>query len=193
MTRTSIVIDAAAASAVIIVLSLVVAGYGTVLGWTATNNNFTTFENSKFGLKIQSPVNWAKEITDDPDLGQDVTFLVPGSPIKFAEKVSIMVNANQTGPLNEIVRNMISFNNNENNALRNYKVIESVPTTLNGLNAHKLVTTYTDPKFKVVNSMQVIALKGDKLYEILYTSDPAKYHTLLPIVQQMIESFQFIG
>jgi eukaryotic-like serine/threonine-protein kinase len=193
MTRTSLVLGTAATVAVLIVLSFVVAGYGTVLGQTATNNNFTTFENPKFGLKIQYPANWAKEITDDPDLGQDVTFLVPGSQIKYGEKVSIMVNANQTGPLNEIVRNLISFNQNENNALGNYKVIESVPTTLNGLNAHKLVTTYTDPKFKIINSMQVMALKGDKLYEILYTSNPAKYQTLLPIVQQMIDSFQFIG
>jgi hypothetical protein len=33
-------------------------------------------------------------------------------------------------------------------------------------------------------------LKGNKLYDILFTAEPEKYDILLPTVQKMIDSFQ---
>lgn len=58
---------------------------------TTNNNNFIKYDNPKFGIEIQYPANWAKEVTDDEDF-RDVTFLVPRSPIKFGEKLSLMIS-----------------------------------------------------------------------------------------------------
>ena len=54
----------------------------------ATNSNFVMYDNPNFGIKIQYPADWAREETDD-EFGKGVIFLVPGSPIKYAEKLSI--------------------------------------------------------------------------------------------------------
>lgn len=93
-------------------------------------------------------------------------------------------------PLIDIINHLIDFNKHRNNALRDYQVIESSPIVVNGISAQKLVTTYSDSKFGNVKSMLVEMLKGDKQYEILYTSEPDKYDTLLPTIQKMVNSFQ---
>jgi hypothetical protein len=38
--------------------------------------------------------------------------------------------------------------------------------------------------------MHIEALNGNKEYEILFTSEPDKYDSLLPTIQKMIDSFQ---
>jgi hypothetical protein len=38
--------------------------------------------------------------------------------------------------------------------------------------------------------MLVEILKGDKNYELLYTSEPEKYDQILPTIQKMIDSFE---
>ena len=148
------------------------------------------YDNPNFGIKIQYPADWAKEESDDV-VGKGVIFLVPGSPIKYAEKLSIGILDNEGGKsLTDIVNDLIDFNQHKNNALTNYQVIESAPIIVNNINAYKIVDTYTDSKFKNAKSMHIEALNGNKEYEILFTSEPDKYDSLLPTIQKMIDSFQ---
>ena len=49
---------------------------------------------------------------------------------------------------------------------------------------------YSDSKFGNVKTMDILVLKGNKLYEMLFTSEPEKYDILLPTVQRMVDSFQ---
>ena len=71
-----------------------------------------------------------------------------------------------------------------------YEVIESTPINLNGNNAHKIVYTDNSELFGDVKGMLIETIKGDKIYEILYTTEPERYDELLPIIQEMINSFQ---
>ena len=92
--------------------------------------------------------------------------------------------------MRDIINDLIDFNENRNNSLQNYQVIESSPVIVNGNSAYKIVDTYSNSKFGNVKSMLVEVLKGNKLYDILYTAEPEKYDKLLPTIQKMIDSFQ---
>jgi len=163
----------------------------------ATTDNLVTYSNPAFGFSILYPSNWPKEISDDPVIGQDAMFLVPTSPIKYLEKVDVSVTNQTHNSLKAEVDYLINFNKHENPALggSNYQVIESVPITVNGnIDAYKLVTTFYDKqKVKDVKSLQIFMLQGGKLYNIHYSAELGKYDSLLPTVQKMIDSFQFIS
>jgi hypothetical protein len=38
--------------------------------------------------------------------------------------------------------------------------------------------------------MQILAIKEDKVYSILYSSEKTKYSTYLPIIEEMIDSLE---
>jgi PsbP-like protein len=163
--------------------------YGSAFAQT-TNNNFITYNNPNLGIKIQYPADWIKE-EKDFGLAKNVLFLAPDSPIKYAEKLFIAVLDENRSSLTDIVNDEINFYKYQNDAIANYQVIESTPIVVNNIPAYKIVDTYTDPnKFGNVKTMDILVLKGNKLYELQFTSEPEKYDILLPTVQRMIDSFQ---
>lgn len=152
-----------------------------------TNNNFITYDNPKFGIKIQYPADWTKEEKVDR-FANSVMFLIPGSPIKYAEKLDVSILDAEPGKsLINMVNDLIDFNKHEDPT---YRIVDSSQIIINGINAYKFVDTYSDPKFGNVKSMQIEMLKGDKQYDFLYTSEPGKYDKLLSTIQKMIDSFQ---
>jgi hypothetical protein len=52
-----------------------------------------------------------------------------------------MLDAEAGKSMDDIINHLIDFNKHGNNALRDYQVIESNPIVVNGISAHKLVTT----------------------------------------------------
>jgi len=71
------------------------------------------------------------------------------------------------------------------------KLIESTDYKVGGNNAHKIVFTATDDKKNERKAMQIWTLRGDKAYLITYKAEPGKYSRYLPIIQKMVDSFQF--
>jgi hypothetical protein len=68
------------------------------------------------------------------------------------------------------------------------KIIDESQTTLSGLPAHKIVTDSTLSTTTIqFNSVEILALKNGKLYQISYTIGQQED---LPTIQQMIDSFQ---
>ena len=88
--------------------------------------------------------------------------------------------------MTDIVNHLIDFNQHKNNALTNFQVIESTPTTVNNIPAYKLVDAYSDSKFGNIKAMNIEILKGNKLYELLFTSEPEKYDSLLPTIHSLL-------
>jgi hypothetical protein len=126
--------------------------YGFAFGQT-TNNNLITYNNPNFGIKVQYPTDWSKEETE---FSKGVIFLAPGSPIKYAEKLSIgILDAEAGKSLTDIVYDLIDFNKHKNDALTNYQVIESTPTVVNNIPAYKIVDMYSDSKFGNVKTMDI--------------------------------------
>lgn len=67
------------------------------------------------------------------------------------------------------------------------QLIESNSTTLANLPAHVTVIGNS-----VLKTMQVWALKGDRVFTILYQAEEEDFQSDLPIAKKMIESFEII-
>jgi hypothetical protein len=63
------------------------------------------------------------------------------------------------------------------------------PTNLtsSAIPAYELVASRTQ---EGLTFMQIFAIEEDKVYSISYLSDMSRYYTYLPVVEQMINSFE---
>ena len=57
----------------------------------------------------------------------------------------------------------------------------------NDIPAYKLVGSLTQ---EGLDFMQILAIKEDKVYSILYSSEKTRYSTYLPIIEEMIDSLE---
>ena len=69
------------------------------------------------------------------------------------------------------------------------ELIELSSTNLanNAIPAYKLVGSLTQ---EGLDFMQIFAINEDKVYSILYSSEKSRYSTYLPIIEEMINSFE---
>ncbi len=152
-------------------------------------NNVLTYENPKYAVKMQYPSNWQKlelnQIAAGGHLVALVRFDIAGPSAPVPEDLAIAVE-NLTSPTT-----LDQYTNFGINGLRqapNFQLIESSPTTLSNNPAHKVVFSYgTGPS--AVKSLQVWTISGGKAYTLAFSSDPSGYTALIPIVQQMVNSF----
>jgi hypothetical protein len=133
-------------------------------GWEILIQNTST---SSLSLKFNSPLE------NDTDI--------------FRENVHLDINT---------ISNNTALSNFTSAALTAYlelypdlKVIELSSTNLtnNTIPAYKLVASLTQ---EGLDFMQIFAIKEDKVYSILYSSERARYSTYLPIIEKMINSFE---
>lgn len=153
------------------------------------NNNFIAFQDSTLGIKIDYPAGWTHEL----HAASLVTFLASLEsdsntyPAGLGIKVQHMKSSKNIS-LNEITKVQIK---NLTQSHPDLKLIESTDYKVGGNNAHKIVFTATDDKKNERKAMQIWTLRGDKAYLITYKAEPGKYSRYLPIIQKMVDSFQF--
>jgi eukaryotic-like serine/threonine-protein kinase len=153
------------------------------------NNNFIAYQDSTLGIKIDYPAGWTHEL----HAASLVTFLASLEsesntyPAGLGVKVQHMKSSKNIS-LNEITKVQIK---NLTQGHPDLKLIESTDYKVGGNNAHKIVFTATDDKKNERKAMQIWTLRGDKAYLITYKAEPGKYSRYLPIIQKMVDSFQF--
>ena len=151
-------------------------------------NKFLTYQDSSLGIKIDYPAGWTHEL----HAGSIVTFLASLEsdsntyPAGLGIKIQHLKSKNIS--LNNIAKIQIK-NLTQNHP--DFKLIESTESKIGGNSAHKIVFTATDYKKNERRAMQIWTLKGDKAYLITYKAEPGKYAKYLPIIQKMLDSFQF--
>ena len=151
-------------------------------------NKFLTYQDSTLGIKIDYPAGWTHEL----HAGSIVTFLASLEsdsntyPAGLGIKIQHLKSKNIS--LNNITKIQIK-NLTQNHP--DFKLIESTESKIGGNSAHKVVFTATDYKKNERQAMQIWTLKGDKAYLITYKAEPGKYAKYLPIIQKMLDSFQF--
>lgn len=156
---------------------------------TTTSNNFRTYQNPDYAIKMQYPSDWSASKSGLRDYTNIIAFYSPLENISdvFPEHLTLSI----TGYSQHIT--LQKFNTVLNNTLRQpgIKIIESNPTTLAGNPAHKIVflppTNNVPFKFE---TMLVWTVKNDKVYIVSYNAEAARYPTYLPIIQKMINSFE---
>jgi hypothetical protein len=154
---------------------------------TAANINnassILTYENPKYAVKMQYPSNWQK-VELNQILGGGRAII----PVRFetARGDLVIGVGNLTSPTT--LDQYINFDINGLRQFPNFQLIESSPTTLSNNPAHKIVFSYgIGPS--AVKEFQVFTISGGKTYTLAFSSDPGGYPTLIPTVQQMVDSF----
>jgi hypothetical protein len=78
--------------------------------------------------------------------------------------------------------------------LPNFNLLESTSATVSeGYPAYKIIYTFSNPIAGITKVMDILTIKGDKLYFLSYNGDVAKYSLYLPTIEKMINSFLIIN
>jgi hypothetical protein len=153
------------------------------------NGNLTILESPVSGIRTQYPDGWEIVIQNTSNSSLSVRF---NSPLEndtdiFRENVVLAINT---------ITNDTALSNLTSAALTSYlelypdlKVIELSSTNLtnNAIPAYKLVASRTQ---EGLDFMQIFAIKEDKVYSIIYSSEKTRYSTYLPIIERMINSLE---
>jgi eukaryotic-like serine/threonine-protein kinase len=156
-----------------------------------TPANLLTYQNSTFGIKIQYPSNWEKQENGTrQDTQTDiVTFLSPVINSRANLDVSIDDISGEKGiSLTQYANQNIA---DLNQSLPDAKLIASNTNNvvIAGLPAYRMVYTSADGS-TILKTMEIGAMKGDKVYILTYEAAMQEYAKYLPVIQRMIDSFQ---
>jgi hypothetical protein len=158
---------------------------------------FKKYENKDYNITIDYPSKW-KNSENNLAQNQIVIFSAPEVEEKESSVSTIIyiparvVLASQQTPSNNMTLENFTnyFIDSAYSSPDEYKIINTSKTTLAGNEAVELLMyEYVDDKTSKV--MRVISLfDNDTAYMIKYIAEPGKFSKYLPIVQQMIDSFQ---
>ncbi|MFZ0896545.1 MAG: PsbP-related protein [Candidatus Nitrosopolaris sp.] len=157
---------------------------------TTPTTNFLPYVNSTYGIKLQYPSSWDKEENGTrQDTETDiVTFYPPAVNSNASLDISIDDISDEKGiALAQYTSNGVS---DLKQSLKNFKLVGlSTNSVLAGLPAYKSIYTYADQN-AIFKDMEIGAIKGDKAYILTYEAGVNEYDKYLPIIQELINSFQ---
>jgi hypothetical protein len=157
---------------------------------TKPTTNFLPYVNSTYGIKLQYPSSWDKEENGTrQDTETDVvTFYPPAVNSNTSLDISIDDISDEKGiALAQYTSNGVS---DLKQSLKNFKLVGlSTNSVLAGLPAYKSIYTYADQN-AIFKDMEIGAIKGDKAYILTYEAGVNEYDKYLPIIQELINSFQ---
>ena len=157
---------------------------------TKSTTNFLPYVNSTYGIKLQYPSSWDKEENGTrQDTETDVvTFYPPAVNSNASLDISIDDISDEKGiALAQYTSSGVS---DLKQSLKNFKLVGlSTNSVLAGLPAYKSIYTYADQN-AIFKDMEIGTIKGDKAYILTYEAGVNEYDKYLPIIQELINSFQ---
>ena len=154
-----------------------------------SNASVLVYESPAYGIRTQYPDGWEIIIQSTSPSSISLRFNSPqeNDTDRFRENVVFEINtiSNNTALSNFTTATLISY-------LEAYPDLEfnelsSTNLTSAAIPAYKLAATRTQDG---LDFMQIFAIKDDKVYTILYSAERTRYSTFLPIVEEMIDSFE---
>ena len=151
------------------------------------NNTFLTFQNrSELGISIKYPINWRTIQADNKAL----VLMPPSDEDKYSEILVLAVFG---------INNSINVNHLSEQAINNYGahyndfyILNLKPISFQGKSAYLLLYTYTNPTAGSITAMDIGIKDGSKAYVISYSAEQQEYHSYLPIVEKIIDSFRLV-
>ena len=153
-------------------------------------NNFLTYQNPTYGIKIQYPSDWTMSQTGLRDYTNIVAFYSPLG--NLSDMIPQQLLLSRTHYSQNISLNDYSKLVNDTLKQPGIQIVESKSITLTGgAMAHRVVfiPPAGNAPFKP-EIMIVWTAKGDNIYTLSYNGDAAKYHIFLPTIEKMIDSFE---
>lgn len=163
------------------------------------NINFTSYNNTELGIYLQYPANWSKmEEKFDANVNVISFISTPENDTDtFTENVNIAIEPlqNESITLEEYSNTTLAA---LSNVFENFSLISKENTNLDGVPAIKIIFSITQPQITdqsrdidtikqiPMKIMQILSVKEDKAYVIIYSAEEAKYDDYLPIIEKMI-------
>ncbi len=184
-----------------------------ISAFAQTNGEYVTFGKSIYGVSIKHPTDWhvdegSDRSTRDDRVGYDIiASLCPNSTLEYPDKevlpdfvqcprVNEVMLSTGNLPKNTTIDEYVSYvEASEKFSVTDYKRENLSDTTIAGLPAKILTYSYFDEykgQDEFIKAIQVVALSGDKSYEIKYESPRLQFDDLFPIVQRMIDSIKIL-
>ncbi len=143
---------------------------------SSNSNNFLTYENPIFGIKILYPANWDKQenTSSSKDNSTLIDLVAFSPPFKNNSDIvgKLIVQVDNISDIKPIA--LANYANDTVSDLRqDFRVSES-NATLAGNPAYKIVYTGLEASIDL-KAMMVMTIKGDRAYIISYTAEPEKY------------------
>lgn len=163
-----------------------------ILIWFSVNQNtaiaqidetiFVPYSNPTFGIRIQYPADWGRlNLSFLQNDSANINFYPlddPSGSLSVRIRVDTLLRS-QNITLDEYTS--MKINSTED------QLIESNSTTLANLPAHETVVGNS-----LLKTLQVWALKGDRVFSITYQAGEEDFQNDLPVAKKMIESFEII-
>ncbi len=160
-----------------------------ILVISCTTKDTKTYTNADFKYSIKYPATW--ELKEEMIGPVPITFLI--SPLespddKFRENFNFIVSVMRDIPstaLEQYTQGMLYgiLQDSKNN------IVKKGPTTLDGLPAQEVVFTTTTQGFKL-RYFQIWTIKGNKIYQVTFTAEDAKYDQSWPEIQKILDSLK---
>ncbi|HJU84997.1 MAG TPA: PsbP-related protein, partial [Nitrososphaeraceae archaeon] len=156
-----------------------------------SNDSVLVYESPEYGIRTQYPDGWEIVIQSAPASNSSLSlrFNAPqeNDTDIYRENVVFEINA---------ISNNTALSDYTTAALASY--LESFPDLEFSEVSSTNLTDTAIPAYKLVASraqegldfMQIFAINEDKVYTITYSSEKTRYATYLPIVEEMINSFE---
>ena len=160
----------------------------------ANNFSLITYQDPIYGFKIDYPSVWKKiEGNNFVEFRvPKVAYSEPGNTSLVAVEIRIDPLPSNIDSLDKYTRaKLIPYRQ-----LGQFELIEVNRTTIaENVPAIKTVYTNTFPKTGIIlKTMEINVVRDNLGYDIRYFTNPSmNYPTNLPLVQKMVDSFQFIG
>jgi hypothetical protein len=152
-------------------------------------DNLLVYESPAYGIRTQYPDGWEILIQSTSPSSISLRFNSPqeNDTDVFRENVVFEINtiSNNTALSNFTSAALASYLE----AYSDFELIDlsSINLTGTAIPAYKLAASRTQDG---LDFMQIFAIKEDKVYTILYSAERTRYSTFLPIVEEMINSFE---
>jgi hypothetical protein len=150
---------------------------------------FLAYESPVYGIRTQYPDGWEILIQNNSNSSLSLRFDSPAEndTDTYRENVRFVIDtiSNNTALSNFTGAALASYLE----SFSDFELIELTSTNLanNTIPAYKLVGSRTQ---EGLDFMQIVAMKEDNVYVILYSSEKTRYSTYLPIIEKMINSFE---
>ncbi|MGH9879294.1 MAG: PsbP-related protein [Nitrososphaerales archaeon] len=156
-------------------------------------NDFLTYYNSEYEIKIKYPAEW-QTIEPEDDYVKAVFYSPPeGVSDPFSELVMILIEdlpfkMKLTDYTELAIRQMRA-------SYPDMQILTSGPAELAGNPAHKIVFTGTVEDYEDINikGMMIWTIQDKKAYIVGFIAEVEQYSTYLQTAQTMVDSFEIVS
>ncbi len=154
---------------------------------------YASYENKDFDFSIKYPIDWSVKVKPDPAHPEaSVVFLSPkeGGEDTFIENVNIVVQ-DLPGDIKDLQGLAKQAVDQLTSTFKDLQILQNEPiTVLSGLEGQKII--FASKEENSLKIMTVVFVVNKRSYQIFFTAILSSFDQYLPLVNDMIASFQMI-